>query len=107
MGQFLAVILPGLQFVLAICLLSRTFVGGALLGSALLLTLFAGVQASALARGLRIDCGCFGAGSSELIGPGSLGAVGLLCVAAYLATACFLYSASDDCEATGPSECSA
>jgi Methylamine utilisation protein MauE len=94
-GQSLAIVLPGLQFVLAICLLSRIFVGGALLGSALLLTLFAGVQASALARGLKIDCGCFGSGGSEVIGRGSIGTVGLLCAGAYIALACFIYSSPE------------
>jgi len=59
-GALIASYIPFLELVLAVCLL-----GGLcrrptwIVTSALLLT-FVAVQGSALARGLRISCGCFG-----------------------------------------------
>lgn len=60
MGALISSYLPFLELVLAVCLLGGlcrrpTWV----VTSALLLT-FVAVQGSALARGLRISCGCFG-----------------------------------------------
>lgn len=87
-GRWLAIILPSLQFVLAVCLVTRILVGGALLGSALLLTLFVVVQAITWYRGLEIDCGCFGPSYSVPIGQQSLATVGVLALIAYSALAC-------------------
>jgi hypothetical protein len=72
----------GLQLVLAVCLIARFFYGGALLSSAVLLAIFFAVQTSAVARGLDISCGCFGASLSKSVGAESLGSVAvLLCIA--------------------------
>jgi pimeloyl-ACP methyl ester carboxylesterase len=90
-GRFVAVVLPSLEFVLAICLLFRIFVGGALLTSACLLTMFACVQVLAFSRGLKIDCGCFGPASSRPIDLGSIASVVTLAACVYLALACFVY----------------
>jgi uncharacterized membrane protein YphA (DoxX/SURF4 family) len=58
----------GLGVYLAIGLLVRP---AALLSVALML-LFIGVQAQAWARGLTIECGCFGSLSRETVGAGSI-----------------------------------
>jgi hypothetical protein len=81
-GEAVAIVLPYLQLVLAVCLIARFFYGGALLSSAVLLTLFFAIQTSAVSRGLNISCGCFGASLSKSVGAESLGSVAvLLCVA--------------------------
>jgi hypothetical protein len=94
LGPLVAAGLPALQLVLAICLLARVFVGGALLGSALLLSAFAAIQLSAFARGLTIDCGCFGPASSTPIGESSVATVICLALAAFAALGCFCYSSN-------------
>jgi Methylamine utilisation protein MauE len=50
---------------------------GAALAAALFAAFCAGM-ASALRRGLRVDCGCFSAGHADTIGPGTLVRTGLL-----------------------------
>ena len=82
LGVTAAMTLPALQLVLAASLLARRFVGGALLISSLLLCVFVAVQASALARGLNIACGCFGAAGRQPLGGESLATTSLLLVCA-------------------------
>jgi hypothetical protein len=89
-GYYIAMLLPGLQLVLSICLVSRLYVASALLGSAILLTLFTGVQYSALVRRININCGCFGPGHSMAIGEGSLILVLTLSAMAYVAFFCVI-----------------
>ena len=59
-GALIASYLPFLELVLAVCLLSHACLRPAWLVTSLLLTSFVAVQGSALARGLKISCGCFG-----------------------------------------------
>jgi Methylamine utilisation protein MauE len=89
LGIAVAVGLPALQLVLAGALLARRFLGGALLLSAGLLIVFAAVQVSALVRGLKIGCGCFGP-TERPIGGESLATTSLLLVCAVSAFLCWL-----------------
>ncbi len=57
--------LPALELVLGLALLAGAMTRGAALLSALLLVAFVVGIASAWARGLEIDCGCFGGGGVE------------------------------------------
>ena len=52
--------LPWVEFLAGLSLFLRSFERGALLLITLLLSVFTLALASALARGLNIDCGCFG-----------------------------------------------
>ncbi|MGZ8599139.1 MAG: MauE/DoxX family redox-associated membrane protein [Actinomycetota bacterium] len=61
-----AVLLPWAEIALAVLLVLGLFVRVAGLGTALLSAVFIAGLAQAKARGLQIDCGCFGGG-----GPGS------------------------------------
>ena len=56
----LSVFLPALELCVGICLLLGRWESGALVWLAVLLTIFSGALLSAIARGLSIDCGCFG-----------------------------------------------
>ncbi|MBK1789901.1 MauE/DoxX family redox-associated membrane protein [Persicirhabdus sediminis] len=50
-----------LEILLGVCLIFRRFYAGALLVTAVMFAGFIGMIASAWARGLNINCGCFGA----------------------------------------------
>jgi putative oxidoreductase len=52
--------LPWVELLAGLCLLLKSFERGALLLITLLLSVFTLALASALVRGLNIDCGCFG-----------------------------------------------
>jgi putative oxidoreductase len=56
----LAVLLPALELCVGLCLLLGRWESGALVWTAILLTVFSAALAAAIARGLSIDCGCFG-----------------------------------------------
>ncbi len=56
----IAIILPALEFLVGVCLVTGTARIGALAMSSALLGIFAVAQGAALYRGLEIDCGCFG-----------------------------------------------
>lgn len=77
-GELVAMFLPALQIVLACCLVARCAVEVALGWCGVLLASFAIVQVSALARGLNIGCGCFGAAESQQVGASSLLTVAIL-----------------------------
>jgi len=57
---FVAITLPWLEIICAVCIVSRRFERGALMWVAGMLLVFLFGLISALARGLDIDCGCFG-----------------------------------------------
>ena len=59
-GAIVAMWLPWIELLLGICLLSGFLLHGALIISTSLAVGFVYLQASALSRGLDIDCGCFG-----------------------------------------------
>ena len=59
-GAALAVWLPWLELLCGLALLANRLARGALLWLAILMVIFTAAQASALVRGLSLDCGCFG-----------------------------------------------
>lgn len=85
-GALLASYLPFLELLLAACLLSGTCSRSAWLVTSLLLLTFAGVQCSALARGLTISCGCFGPEINRPIDATSIAFTSTLAVLAICAT---------------------
>jgi hypothetical protein len=62
-----AVAVPALELVVALCLLGNMLVRGGFLVATLLGASFVFVQASAIHRGLGVSCGCFGGGSGSTI----------------------------------------
>jgi uncharacterized membrane protein YphA (DoxX/SURF4 family) len=56
----LALFLPALELCVGICLLVGRSESGALVWTTILLAIFSGALITAIARGLSIDCGCFG-----------------------------------------------
>jgi uncharacterized membrane protein YphA (DoxX/SURF4 family) len=82
--------LPMLEIVIGLALLVGVFVRTAAIASAVLLVVFLSAVGSAWARGLQIDCGCFGHGGAVAAGNTAYPAeiardVGLLIVALGLA----------------------
>jgi uncharacterized membrane protein YphA (DoxX/SURF4 family) len=82
--------LPVLEIAVGLALLAGVFVRTAAVASAVLLVVFVAAVGSAWARGLQIDCGCFGNGGQVAAGETSypleiLRDVGLLVVALALA----------------------
>lgn len=67
-GQMIAMGMPIIQLVLALCFLTRTFLDASHLATLFLLACFATVQTTAYFRGLDISCGCFGPGHDSQIG---------------------------------------
>ena len=59
-GIALAVLLPGLELLVGICLMVRIFPKSASLFCVAMLSMFLFAQISVLMRGLTVDCGCFG-----------------------------------------------
>lgn len=96
LGWVAAMALPSLQLVLAPCLVLRRFVGGAMLVSAALLGVFTLAQASALARGLQIGCGCFGAAEHQAIDGRSLALASSLLFCSLTGYVCWLFTSSRD-----------
>jgi uncharacterized membrane protein YphA (DoxX/SURF4 family) len=82
--------LPMVEIAVALALLAGVFVRTAAVASAILLVVFVVAVGSAWARGLQIDCGCFGHGGAVAAGDTAYPAeisrdVGLLIVALGLA----------------------
>ena len=67
-GQMIAIGMPLIQLVFALCFLSRVFLDAAHLGTLFLFLCFATVQSQAYLRGLDISCGCFGPDHETTIG---------------------------------------
>lgn len=59
-----AVAMLGVEVVLGLVLISGLWAEAAAVAVLLVMVLFTGAVASALFRGLKIECGCFGAGGS-------------------------------------------
>jgi putative oxidoreductase len=72
LGMFVAMTLPWLELFVGICLIAGVFIGGALLVSIALASLFTFALGSALYQGLNISCGCFGSAQNEIISAGTL-----------------------------------
>jgi len=66
LGMFIAMTLPWVEILIGICLIGGIFIGGALLASAGMATVFTIALSSVLYRGLEISCGCFGT-NAEII----------------------------------------
>jgi hypothetical protein len=60
LGQVVAMVLPTLQLILAVCLITRIWLDAAHLIVMAMFGSFAVVQSLAYFRGLDISCGCFG-----------------------------------------------
>lgn len=71
LGVLIAMVIPWAELVVGICLLGSVFVGGALLVSAGMGAMFTFALSWAIYHNLDINCGCFGAGASQ-IGYGTL-----------------------------------
>ena len=67
-GPF-AYILPFLELALGLYLAAGLFVRGTALVGTLLFAVFLTAQASAWARGISLDCGCFGTALETTVGP--------------------------------------
>jgi uncharacterized membrane protein YphA (DoxX/SURF4 family) len=67
LGMFIAMTLPWLELAVGICLIGGIFISGALLASILMAAMFSYVLGLALHKGLEITCGCFGAGSTDIV----------------------------------------
>jgi putative oxidoreductase len=59
-AAYAAVLMPPLELVVALALLVGIHARGAALVSAGMMVVFAGAMAQAIARGIDLDCGCFG-----------------------------------------------
>jgi uncharacterized membrane protein YphA (DoxX/SURF4 family) len=78
-----AIMLPWIELVAALSLLMRAHPRSGALVTAGLMALFVAVVAAALARGLDIECGCFGTSDASRVGATKLlENVGLLTLAA-------------------------
>jgi hypothetical protein len=89
LGLLIAMVLPWAELMVGVCLLGGIFVGGALLVSFVMGTIFTFVVGSAIHRGLEISCGCFSASSVEQVGYSTLiraCMIALISVTAYIAT---------------------
>ena len=75
-GQIVAMLLPTLQLIVAVCLISRTWLDAAHLIALLMFGCLLTVQSLAYFRDLEISCGCFGPCHETPIGMASLWTVG-------------------------------
>lgn len=66
----LALTLPVFEILLAVLLITGMWLRAALLGSGWLTAVFTVALVSAMARGLEIDCGCFGESAILNLAPG-------------------------------------
>jgi hypothetical protein len=78
LGQIIAIILPVMQLLVAVCLIGRVFLNAAHLAAFVMLTTFVVVQSTAFLRGLNISCGCFGPEHDTPIGWFTLSLIVLL-----------------------------
>ncbi len=79
-ARAMAMVLPVLELLTAVCLVGRIFVGGALVTATALFGSYAAAQASALWRGLEIPCGCSGPSVADPVSAGTLAWTGGLFV---------------------------
>lgn len=83
-----AIVLPWLELILGVFLIAGLFREGSVALVTLLLLVFLGAMAFSLARGLDIDCGCFGSGGKA---PGGHMGWSFLRDSLFLAPALYLF----------------
>ncbi len=83
MSKFLAMVLPIAHVVVGVFLLTNTFFRECMILAASLFALYCFAQVSALARGLSIDCGCYGF-DHHVVSWFSAAQVGLLAVFSWM-----------------------
>jgi uncharacterized membrane protein YphA (DoxX/SURF4 family) len=66
LGLLIAMSLPWMELLAAVCLLSGIFISGALLVCVGMAAMFSFVVTWALYQGLDISCGCFGSGTEKI-----------------------------------------
>ncbi len=101
MGKVVAMVLPHVQLVTAVCLIGNIFVRRALATSCGMLAVFVGAQLSSVVRGQEITCGCFGPNYSSRIGFGSILLVSFLLSAAIAGLICCGVNARERREQSG------
>ncbi|HEX7379925.1 MAG TPA: MauE/DoxX family redox-associated membrane protein [Pirellulales bacterium] len=84
----LALLLPSLEMVLGVCLICRVAPLSAQIVTTVLLATFIAAQGIALARGLKIDCGCFGPAAPQQISATTILRTSALAATALAAAAC-------------------
>lgn len=84
LGKWVAVVLPSVQMVLAICLLARWWLAEVYLMALVLFTTFVAVQGFVLWQGREISCGCFGASGNLQVGVWTLAVSGTAALASAL-----------------------
>ena len=72
LGKWVAIVLPYLQTVMAVCLIGRWWLKAVYVLLFGLFVAFLGAQWLALRQGLQISCSCFGSSHNLLIGPTTL-----------------------------------
>lgn len=83
-----ACVLPFFELVLGTMLLTRVAVRAALMLSLVLVALFLSVQVTVVARGLTVNCGCYGPVDSVTVGARSIIHVSVLLLLVILAMSC-------------------
>ena len=96
-GVALAAVLPWLEVVVGLCLFAGVLTVGCLRISVLLTAMFTLAMASALSRGLSINCGCFG-GGDDVVTAATVARSGFLLLASL---ACVWYATKRAVPATG------
>jgi len=70
--NFSALVLPWLELFLGLCIISGIWLPGAVFLTNLLMVIFFGALIFNLARGLNVQCGCFGTGGGGIVQEGTM-----------------------------------
>lgn len=85
LSRWLAVVLPWLELLTGLLLLGGVWLGAASALASGMMIMFSIAIVSAMARGLKIDCGCFGSDHSDPVGwPLLARDIGFLILSGYL-----------------------
>lgn len=66
LNNLAALIIPWIEFIIGVCLISGVFLNGATIISMVLLVFFIFIITQALIRGIDLDCGCFDLAQKEI-----------------------------------------
>lgn len=83
-AEVLAAVLPFVDLVIAICLISTTYRRSGFLAGSVLFLIYSAAQSSVYFRGMKVDCGCFGLSSSGSVNVDSIGLASCACIACFL-----------------------